>query len=77
MQRGAQFQAQTDDLTFSWTNRTAHRAWLERMCQLLDQDPVGQFCHRWLHFPGNGRRNANAGVKPAQQIESANLGKRD
>jgi hypothetical protein len=76
-QRGSQLQTQTDDLTFSWTNGTAHRNGLERMCQLLDQDPVGQFCHRWLHFPCNGRRNADAGVKPAQQIEPTNLSKRD
>jgi|GEM_PF-1755852 hypothetical protein len=62
---------------FSWTNGSAHRAGLERMCQFLDKDPIGQFCYRWLHFPGNGRRNANAGVKPAQQIELANLSKRD
>src|SRR5664280_234126 len=76
-QRGSRLQTQTDDLTFSWANGSAHRAGLERRCQLLDQDPVGQSCYRWLHFPGNGRRNANAGVKPAQQIELANLSKRD
>ena len=76
-QRGCQLQTQTDDLMFSWTSGSAHRAGLERMCQFLDKDPIGQFCYRWLHFPGNGRRNANAGVKPAQQIELANLSKRD
>src|ERR1019366_8137477 len=76
-QRGSQLQTQTDNLTFSWTNGTAHRAGLERMCQLPDDDPVGQFCYCWLHFPRNGGRNRNAGVKPAQQIEPANLSKRD
>src|ERR1035441_6584113 len=51
-QRGSRLQTQTDDLTFCWANGRAHRAGLERMCQLLDQDPVGQSCYRWLHFPG-------------------------
>jgi len=76
-QRGSQFQTQAEDLTFPRTNGTAHRNGLERMCQLPDQDPVGQFRHRWFHFPRNNARNRNAGVKPAHQIEPANLTKRD
>jgi hypothetical protein len=55
----------------------AMRRRLERMCQLLDKDPIGQFCYRWLHFPRNGGRNRDAGVKPPQEIEPANLSKRD
>ena len=57
-QRGSRLQTQTDDLTFSWANGSAHRAGLERMSQFLDQDPVGQSCYRWLHFPGRCKAGA-------------------
>ena len=74
---GSQLQTQTDDFAFTSTNGTAHRAGLERMCQVLDADPVGQLGYRSLNVHRNGRRTENGGVQLARQIESANLSQLD
>ncbi len=76
-QRGSEFQTQTDDLAFSRTNGSGHRAWLKGVCQFPDRYPYGKLRDRWFHFPRDGRRNGDARVKPAEQIDLANLSQRD
>jgi len=47
---GTQFQTQTDDLMFAWTNRAADYVRLKPQSEGLNHKPLGQSWYGWLHF---------------------------